>query len=111
MSRATKGFVKSHQAKVRTIFFKVDGTGTAALTFGGQHGTLTDSGTGHYTIALTHPGSQLVGLSVLPTTKVYAHEVGSTASSIVIKTFTDAGVAADADFYLQVTLSDSQYES
>jgi hypothetical protein len=42
----------------RTLYMKtfaVDGTGTAAITAGGELGTLVDNGTGDYTLTFTEP--------------------------------------------------------
>lgn len=103
--------VDTPERKVRKLNFLVDGTGTAALTQGSFHATLTDNGTGDYTVTFNKPGKRLLGLSVLPITKVYAHTRSALPTAVRILTFNDAGVATDADFYLEVTLSDVAVET
>ena len=110
MGRATKGAVESHQNQVRDIEVKIDGTGTAAVLFGANHVTLTDNGTGDYTLTLVKPGQQTLFVSVTPLTKVYVQLASVSATAVQILTFSDAGSATDADFYALIRVSDSQYQ-
>jgi hypothetical protein len=93
------------------MHFYVNGTGTASITVGAQLGTLTDNGTGDYTITFTYPGARLLAVCFSSITKVYHQLHSSTGKTLVrVLTFNDAGSATDADFYLEVTVSDSAYE-
>lgn len=91
--------------------FKVQGTGTAALLSHTSRATLTDNGTGHYTIALREDlvhSSPIVFGTVIGSTcgVVCPHTIGP--KSIVVKTYDADGVAADCDFHLFVFCSTTQ---
>ena len=105
---------KSHQRRVRHLYFHVDGTGTAALTHGGQEGTLVDNGTGDYTVTLTsntNGHSRVLGLHATSITADIICTASISGDAITVLTTSDAGAATDADFYLMVVLSDAADET
>jgi hypothetical protein len=105
--------VKCAQRNVRELFFKVNGTGTAAINVGAQEGTLTDNGTGSYKIAFAKPGKRLLGVFVQCVAD--AGDLGATVhtdtsnllAEIRLWDMTDGTTAKDGIFYLRVVLSDS----
>ena len=103
--------VKSHQRKVRQLEFKVDGTGTPSITYGSQHATLTDNGTGDYTLTFTNPGQrELFAIACSTTTEVWANLVSFSKSAVRFLFNDDDGAPTDVDFYALVILSDSADE-
>lgn len=102
--------VKSHQRKVRHLYFHVDGTGTAALTHGGTEGSLTDNGTGNYTVTLADEvigHSRVLNIQATSITDNVHLTVAISGAAITCKADDNAGTATDADFYLLVVLSDA----
>lgn len=96
--------VGSRQRKPELISFVVNGTGTAAITFGSKHATLTDNGAGDYTLTLVRPARQalvVVGC-VCATATCYAEVSSSTTSAVRILTKSNANAATDAIFHLTV---------
>lgn len=113
MARSQKSFINSHQPNVRKISAHIDGTGTASVTTGKNQVTLTDNGTGDYTITLTYPPKQILGLQVTPITKCLIHVPTITnTTSFVVKAFdpTNLANAIDAKFFVEVLASDSAYD-
>lgn len=51
--------IKSPQRAMRMLSFRITGTGTAAIAEGGFDATLTDNGTGDYTLTFTNPFARL----------------------------------------------------
>lgn len=51
--------IASHQRKEIVLPLRIKGTGTAAVQEGGEHVTLTDNGTGDYTITFKTPFARL----------------------------------------------------
>jgi hypothetical protein len=88
----------------RVVTFKVKGTGTASLQSGGYDGTLTDNGTGDYTITFKRGFNRLpvVVATCIGTTALNAQIESKSLSSVRIKTFNASGTATDADFYVAV---------
>lgn len=104
--------VKSHQRKVRHLYFHVDGTGTAALTYGGTEGTLTDNGTGDYTITLADAVagySRVLNIQVTPITADLKATASITSGAVTVLLTAGDGsdTATDGDFYLLVVVSDA----
>lgn len=85
--------------------FHVKGTGTAALTVGGNRGTLTDNGTGSYTLtlrdALPSATVPVFGQAIGATCAVANIDIAS-ATSLTCKTYNASGSAADSDFYVWI---------
>lgn len=94
--------IRQSQAELMT--FHVDGTGTAAITEGKYLGTLTDNGTGDYTITFVRPGyreCQVVG--AVPETATLVPNVVKAAGSVQVQWATAAGaVATDCNFDITV---------
>lgn len=102
--------LKGTQRLPRVLAFRVDGTGTASLLEGGNDGTLTDNGTGDYTIAFRVPFQRVPIVQATPLTVdsvAYIHEVSASAVTIRTRTVADAPAAVDADFHLSVHGFDS----
>ena len=80
--------------------FTVDGTGTAAITSGKFQGTLTDNGTGDYSVALKRKLGQspIVLATATKATAAVANLVSASNSAVAIKTFDAAGAAVDSAF-------------
>lgn len=102
--------VESSQRKMRLLALKVDGTGTAALSGPSSlEATLTDNGTGDYTITFDKAFSQAPVVQVTMVTAVTQAIVASATTALVqITTFalTDGTTATDADFELLIIGSD-----
>lgn len=92
------------QSKAETFCFRVDGTGTAAISEGKYHGTLTDNGTGDYTITFDRPFRRVPVVTVGLETAAVRHELSSISTTAVrIKTFGyNNTTATDAKFHLIV---------
>lgn len=88
------------QLKAELIPFRVDGTGTASILEGGNQLTLTDNGTGDYTLTLRRPGRRtLVVAGVVPLTAGLSFKITAVSSSAVQIQFDDDTVATDTDFH------------
>jgi hypothetical protein len=92
--------------------FKVQGTGTAALLNNATRGTLTDNGTGDYTVTLREGLSNSLPLvfgTAVGTTSatLNVHSIGP--SSVQVKTYDAADAPVDADFYLFLFCPSSSY--
>lgn len=94
--------IKTNQRQERELAFFLDGTGTAALTIGSGLATLTDNGTGDYTLTFRQPFARTPIVLVTPLTKVYATVTAMSTTACTIKTFNDAGSATDADMSILV---------
>lgn len=93
-------FVGIRQADAELIPFTIDGTGTAAITEGKFRGTLTDNGTGDYTITLTRPAQrqlQLAGYGA-ETANLQAQIVSRSTSTMRVKFTNNSGTATDTIF-------------
>lgn len=96
--------IKVPQRLPRMLAFKVDGTGTASITQGSRQATLTDNGTGDYTLTFAEafkraPVCVATCITAGKVAEIAASAVGSV--QILTKTAT-SGAAADADFHLMV---------
>ena len=105
--------IKSTQRLVRELLFKVTGTGTAVIDSGNFDATLTDNGTGDYSLTLTVPGQRLLGIFVEPIATagdvIGCAHASSTASvpRIVLFDATDGTTAKDGVFFCKVIVSDA----
>lgn len=101
---------KSTQRSMRQLELIVDGTGTASLSGPASHqATLTDNGTGDYTITFRQAYAQTPVAQVTMVTAVTQARIhAASASAVQIKTFalTDGTTATDADFHLLIIGSD-----
>jgi hypothetical protein len=97
------------QRAMRMMSVVVDGTGTASL--GGicaNDMTLTDNGTGDYTLTMKHAFKQLPQVLATPVTDNRICKIGTvTASAVQILTEDLSGSAADADFHVILLGSDT----
>lgn len=82
----------------------VDGTGTASITTGKGDATLVDNGTGDYTLTFTPAFGRtpIIAATVQNAATSMIKVASKSASSVNIKTFTDAAVAADRIFHVLV---------
>lgn len=106
--------IKSSQRMARVIALKVTGTGTAAINIGSTDATLTDNGTGDYTITYAKPFARTAIPVVVPgTANIIAIVTATSASACTVKTFqgTDGTTATDAIFYVHVVGYDSVDET
>lgn len=96
--------IKCSQRQARLLALSIDGTSTASVVEGGSDVTLTDNGTGDYTLAIDKPflrAPVVVGSSLTAGIVIKVHSVS--VSSITIKTYAvDGTTATDADFHLMV---------
>ncbi len=88
------------QPDLELIPFAFTGTGTAAMTFGSSDITLTDNGTGDYTLTLLRSAGVVLWCSAIARSdagKVFCvlHDTGSTVSAVRILCYSDAGTATD----------------
>ncbi len=101
--------VKSPQRQMRLMGLRVDGTGTASILEGAQMATLTDNGTGDYTLALTESLGRLPVVVATPVTADVIIQIGTLAiDSVQILCFdaTDGTTAKDADFHVLIVGSE-----
>lgn len=118
-AKDTRRYTNIHEVRAtvkapRLLAMTVNGTGTAALVVGKYQATLTDNGTGDYTITFNRPfGSvPIVVATGLNTSTAVAVQVTSVAvDSVNIKTFDNAGTPEDNIFHLWVLGFDSKFES
>jgi len=92
--------------------FKIQGTGTAALSNNATRAVLTDNGTGDYTVTLREGLSNslplVFGTAVGNTSATLnVHSIGPT--SVQVKTYDAADAPVDADFYLFLFCPSSSY--
>ena len=83
--------------------FKVQGTGTAAVTIGGLRASLVDNGTGNYTLTFNDPAhnpSTTYIPNVVGTTCAVACVAPSGNNALNVRTYNSSGTLVDADFYL-----------
>jgi len=107
-----KRHVSTTRHGARILLFKVTGTGTASIDIGSNSGTLTDNGTGDYTIAFKNAfgGTPVcVGCCVNAAQQALTIEASS-AASVQVTTWDSSEAAANAVFYLAVIGWRSQNE-
>lgn len=102
--------LKSRQIGLVQTFHKISGTAGTPADSGFDKAyvsTVTDLGTGSYKITFKAPGRQnvhVLGLVAI-TENVVLSIAAVDKESVTIKAESDAGVAADADFFLSVVHS------
>lgn len=87
------------------LAFRVDGTGTASILEGQFDGTLTDNGTGDYTITFAKAFVRVPVISALPVTADVALSINAVSASsvrIVAREIDASPAAVDADFHVMV---------
>ena len=99
--------VKSSQRQPRLLAFRVTGTGTAAINEGTTDATLTDNGTGDYTLTFSKAFLRTPIVSAIPVASagdviMCIHTVSTTAVRIVAFDGTDGTTAKDAVFHAMV---------
>ena len=106
-----KRSVKSTQTKIRQLELIIDGTGTAALSGPASlQASLTDNGTGDYTISFNDSFSQVpVCLPVCLTADCVVDTMVPAVGQVQITLVdaTDGTTAKDGDFHLLVVGNDS----
>lgn len=105
----SKKAVMSPQRRVRLMNLFVDGTGTAAISgVCANDFTLTDNGTGDYTLTPDIPFAQAPQVICTPKTASIICQLGTVSTSAIqILTKNLSAVATDADFHVLVVGSDS----
>jgi hypothetical protein len=99
--------IKSPQRGMRMLHFRVDGTGTASLLEGGFDGSLTDNGTGNYTISFNEAFVRVpVVVCQTKTATTVQRAVPAVGSVQVLSFAMDGTTATDADFDVIVYGSD-----
>ena len=96
--------IKSPQRLPRQLHFKVDGTGTASIVIGSKDATLTDDGTGLYTLTFAEPFARppvVVCTNISAAVRLF-RVVSATATACQIAVFDASGVDQDADFFCVV---------
>ena len=91
----------THQPDLELIPFEFNGTGTASMTFGGSSLTLTDNGTGDYTLTPKRAGGVrlwCVAHAIHNTSALFVtiDDTNTTASAVNLRVHSDAGAATDA---------------
>jgi hypothetical protein len=104
--------IKSDQRLMRMMSVKLDGTGTAALSGSSYLSmTLTDNGTGDYTLTFDEAFQRApeVHVSIAQAAGVHAVVSAVSVSACTIKTFAaaDGTTAADADMHVLIVGSDA----
>lgn len=96
--------LKTTRRSPRMMGFKVQGTSTAALLIGTPEATLTDNGTGDYTVTFKRPFNTAPVVVATPlTANRGACIVSSSVNAVRIQTATfPGGALSDADFELLV---------
>jgi len=107
--------IESRDRQVTKLFVKVDGTGTASIVSGSNHVSLTDNGTGDYTLTLTKPGARLLHASFTPIDadvfpQIDESDTDASAVNVVFKSVASSPSATDCDFYAELTVSESTLE-
>jgi hypothetical protein len=95
--------IKSPQRAPRQLHFKVDGTGAASILIGSKDATLTDNGTGDYTLTFEQAFARLpvvVASSLTAGAVIQIASATASACQIVVKDTT--GSALDADLMVIV---------
>lgn len=95
--------IKSPQRAPRQLHFKVDGTGAASILIGSKDATLTDNGTGDYTLTFSQAFARLpvvVASSLTAGAVIQIASATASACQIVVKDTT--GSALDADLMVIV---------
>jgi len=104
--------IKSTQRLPRQLALKVTGTGTAAISIGSFDASLTDNGTGDYTITFNEPFARSpVCVASCQTATCYAEIAAASATSVQVLTKSNANVATDAVFHLIVQGYDAADET
>lgn len=97
--------LKGTQRMPRVLAFRVNGTGTAAILEGAFDGTLTDNGTGDYTITFAKAFARkpvVVGTCATDDCYLETLDADNTVSAVHVKTKINADTATDAIFHLMV---------
>ena len=95
--------IKSTQRLPRQLAFKVTGTGTAAISIGKYDATLTDNGTGDYTLTFTKAFARNpVVVASCATATCYAEVKSATTTAVNILTVANDNTATDAVFHVIV---------
>ena len=92
------------------IAARVDGTGTAAMLEGGNEITLTDNGTGDYTLTFAQAFARVPTVVASPLTADAIIQIGTiSASAVQILAFdaTDGTTAKDVDFHAIIVGNDT----
>lgn len=92
--------VQVPQMEPRVLGFVVDGTGTASITFGSEDASITDNGTGDYTLTFTKPFKRApICVVTAPGGRANINETPTT-TAVRCKTFTGSTSVADRVFHL-----------
>lgn len=111
-----RGFARELQSRQRLIHVigsRVDGTGTAALLSGSNELTLTDNGTGDYTLTFDVAFKQVPVVVATPVTAGISLQIGTLSASavqILAVATSDGTTATDADFHVMIMGSDAADE-
>lgn len=105
--------VESNQRKMRILALKVDGTGTAALSGPSSlEATLTDNGTGDYTITFNKAFAQAPVVVATPLTDDIQISLKSAATTTAVsfeaRSIGACPAATDADFEVMILGSDAK---
>lgn len=102
--------LKGTQRLPRVLALRVDGTGTASILEGQFDATLTDNGTGDYTLTWVKPFARVPvvqATTLLADSVAYIHAVSASAVTIRVRTVAGSPAAVDADFHVHVIGSDA----
>lgn len=95
--------LKGTQRLPRVLALRVDGTGTASILEGSTDATLTDNGTGDYTLTFAKAFARVPVCVVTPVTAGLIPNVTPLAASVqVTLKAADGTTATDGDFHVLV---------
>lgn len=106
--------IKIPQRLPRLLAFDVTGTGTAAIGEGDKHASLTDNGTGDYTLTFTQGFARApIAVATVLTADCIAqiHTVSTSVIRINLFDATDGTTAKDGRFHLMVLGFDTADET
>lgn len=106
--------VRSPQLGTRIMYFKVTGTGTAAINQGSEDATLSDNNTGDYTLTWTEPFQQapiVIAFTGTDVTTAWVKTAPTTTAVTIETVGADQTTPTDAIFYVIVIGSDHPYEN
>lgn len=104
--------VKTQVLRPRQLVFRVDGTGTASIEEGQFAATLTDNGTGDYTITFVNPFTRIIAAvaTALEGANLSAEVDTLSTTAVRVKFTNNSDAAVDTKFSLFVFGSDSSDE-
>lgn len=105
--------IKTRQRHVHKIAARIQGTGTATVLYGSKELTITDNGTGDYTLTFSPAALKtpiVTGLVLLTSASSIRVSALSTTTVRILSFGVDGTTAKDTDFHIGITLVDCSDE-